>query len=156
MSPIEAAAERRSGAQAPALRLLPSLSPCHPGGPHAPESLRGPDTEPPQLHVIAGPTRILLAGADAGRRETLLDELSHTLPESTVFEQADAVCDALEHASASRMAFITGDLDDAPAESLMQTLAHRHPELPVLILDSVDGEHDRRGAYREELCLRHG
>jgi hypothetical protein len=156
MSPVESAARRRSGARTPTLRLLPSLSHSRPGDARAPEPLRGPDTRPPQLRVIAGPTRILLAGADAGRRETLLDELSQTLPESTVFEQADAVSDALEHASGSRMAFITGDLDDAPAESLMQTLAHRHPELPVLIVDGLAGEHDRRGPYRDELSLRHG
>ena len=155
MSPIESAATRRSGSRAPALRLLPSLSPSHPGDPRAPEPLRGPDAGPPQLRVIAGPTRILLAGADAGRRETLLDELSQTLPESTVFEQADAVSDALEHASASRMAFITGDLDDAPAESLMQTLAHRHPELPVLVVDRPGGDGGERFDRRDELRLRH-
>ena len=155
MSPIESAATRRSGSRAPALRLLPSLSPSHPGDARAPEPLRGPDAGPPQLRVIAGPTRILLAGADAGRRETLLDELSQTLPESTVFEQADAFCDALEHASASRMAFITGDLDDAPAESLMQTLAHRHPELPVLVVDRTGGDGGERFDRRDELRLRH-
>jgi hypothetical protein len=153
MTPVESAAGRRSGSRKPALRLLPSLSP---GDVQAPGALRGPDAAAPQLRVIAGPTRILLAGADAGRRETLLDELSQTLPESTVFEQAEAVCDALEHASASRMAFITGDLDDAPAESLMQTLAHRHPELPVMIVDDLVAEPDRRGPYRDELRLRHG
>jgi hypothetical protein len=156
MSPTQSAARRRSGSRAPTLRLLPSLSPGHPGDPRAAEPLREPDARPPQLRVIAGPTRILLAGADAGRRETLLDELSQTLPETTVFEQADAISDALEHASASRMAFITGDLDDAPAESLLQTLAHRHPELPVLIVDDLAGAHDRRGPYRDELSLRHG
>ena len=155
MSPIEPPAARRSGSRAPALRLLPSLSPGHPGDPRAPELLREPDAGPPQLRVIAGPTRILLAGADAGRRETLLDELSQTLPESTVFEQADAVSDALEHASASRMAFITGDLDDAPAESLMQTLAHRHPELPVLVVDRTGGDGGERFDRRDELRLRH-
>jgi hypothetical protein len=155
MSPIESAAARRSDSRAPALRLLPSLSPGHPGDSRAPEPLRGPDAGPPQLRVIAGPTRILLAGADAGRRETLLDELSQTLPESTVFEQADAVGDALEHASGSRMAFITGDLEDAPAESLMQTLAHRHPELPVLIVDKSGGDDSRRFDRHDELRIRH-
>jgi hypothetical protein len=88
------------------------------------------------LHVIDGPTRVLIAGADPGRRATLLDELTETLPASTVFEEANAVCEVLEHAPGSRMAIITGDLDDAPAESLMHMLAHRHPALPVLIVDS--------------------
>jgi DNA-binding NtrC family response regulator len=121
-----------------------------------PEALRGGDVHPPALRVISGPSRILLAGADAERRATLLDELSRTLPESTVFEQADAVCEALEHASGSRMAFIAGDLDDAPAESLLQTLAHRHPELPVLIVDGPAEVHGPHAVYNDELRLRHG
>jgi hypothetical protein len=154
MSPAQTLARRRSGSRAPALRLLPDPSPAEPR-PLA-ESSRGGDAHPPALRVIAGPTRILLAGADAERRATLLGELSQTLPESTVFEQADAVCEALEHASGSRMAFIAGDLDDAPAESLMQTLAHRHPELPVLIVDGPAEAHGPRAVYKDELRLRHG
>jgi hypothetical protein len=160
MSPAQAQslARRRSHSRVPALRLLPDPSPSHtPAKPCTqPESLRGHGTHPPALRVIAGPTRILLAGADVERRATLLDELSQTLPESTVFEQADAVCEALEHAPGSRMAFIVGDLDDAPAESLMHMLAHRHPELPVLIMDNRDEADGRRSAYRDELRLRHG
>jgi len=154
MSPMYMSARRRSDSRVPALRLLPNP---HPAEPHTrPESLRRGDTHPPSLHVIAGPTRILLAGADAGRRATLLDELSQTLPESTVFEHANAVCEALEHASGSRMAFIAGDLDDAPAESLMQTLAHRHPELPVLIVEGPAEAHGPHAVYNDELRLRHG
>ena len=152
MSPAQSLARRRP--RTSALRLLPSLSPSDPRS--QPEPLRGHEASPPQLRVIAGPARILLAGADAARRKTLLDELSQTLPESTVFEQADAICDALEHASGSRMAFITGDLDDAPAESLMQTLAHRHPELPVLIVDSPPGDDGGSFDRHDELRLRHG
>ena len=158
MSPAQTLARRRSGSRVPALRLLPDPSPSPtPAEPHMrAESLRGHDVHPPALRVIAGPTRILLAGADADRRATLLDELSQTLPQNTVFEQADAVCEALEHASGSRMAFIAGDLDDAPAESLLQTLAHRHPELPVLIVDGPAEVHGPRAVYNDELRLRHG
>jgi hypothetical protein len=151
---MHTSARRRSGSRVPTLRLLPDPSPAEP---HTqPERLRGADAHPPALRVIAGPTCILLAGADAERRATLLDELSQTLPESTVFEQADAVCEALEHASGSRMAFIAGDLDDAPAESLMQALAHRHPELPVLIVDGPAEAHGQGAVYNDELRLRHG
>jgi hypothetical protein len=153
MSPAQTLARRRSGSRVPALRLLPDPSPAALRA--QPKSLRGGDAQPPVLRVIAGPTRVLLAGADAERRATLLKELSQTLPESTVFEQADAVSEALEHASDSRMAFIAGDLDDAPAESLMQTLAHRHPELPVLIVDGPE-THGPRAVYNDELRLRHG
>jgi hypothetical protein len=151
MSPAQTLARRRSGSRVPALRLLPDPNPAERRT--RPESPRGTDVHPPALRVIAGPTRILLAGADAERRATLLEELSQTLPESTVFEQADA---ALEHACASRMAFIAGDLDDAPAESLMQTLAHRHPELPVLIVDGPAEAHGPHAVYNDELRLRHG
>lgn len=117
-----------SRTRAPALRLLQSQSPH-------PEPLRRHDAPAPALRVIDGPARVLLAGSDAGRRAVLLDELAQTLSPGTVFAEADAVCDVLEHAPNSRMAFITGDLDDTPAESLMHVLAHRHPELPVLIVD---------------------
>ncbi len=154
MSPAQTPLRRRSGSRGPALRLLPDPSPAEPRT--QPESLRGHDAHPTGAARDRGPTRILLAGADAERRATLLDELSQTLPESTVFEQADAVCEALEHASGSRMAFIAGDLDDAPAESLMQTLAHRHPELPVLIVDGPAEVHGPRAVYNDELRLRHG
>ncbi len=129
MSPTQSLLRTRSHSRAPALRLLHGQRSPHP------EPLRGQEAPAPALRVVDRPTRVLLAGADAARRATLLEELSRTLPANTVFEQADAVCDVLEHAPGSRMAFITGDLDDAPAESLMQTLAHRHPELPVLVVD---------------------
>ena len=98
---------------APALRLLQGQRPAHP------EPLRRHARLPTCAAGLDGPACVLLAGSDAGRRAALLDELAQTLPASTVFAEADAVCDVLEHAPDSRMAFITGDLDDAPAESLM-------------------------------------
>jgi hypothetical protein len=149
MSPTQTLLRTRSRAlRTPALRLVQGQ-----GSPH-PEALRGQDSPAPALRVVDRPTRVLLAGADADRRATLLDELSQTLPANTVFEQADAVCGALEHAPGSRMAFITGDLDDAPAESLMQTLAHRHPELPVMVVDRPAGEEGEHVDHRDELRLR--
>jgi hypothetical protein len=148
MSPTHSPLRTRSHSRAPALRLLHGQR-----SPHT-EPLRGPEAPAPALRVR--PTRVLLAGADAGRRATLLEELSRTLPANTVFEQAGAVCDVLEHAPGSRMAFITGDLDDAPAESLMQTLAHRHPELPVLIVDGCGTDDGGHFDHRDELHLRHG
>jgi hypothetical protein len=54
------------------------------------------------------------------------------------------------------MVFITGDLDDAPADSLMRMLAHRHPGLAVLVVD--DPTRDAGGhvaARRGELRLQH-
>jgi hypothetical protein len=140
----------RTRSRAPTLRLLHGQGLAHP------ELLHGHDACPPELRVINGPTRVLIAGADPGRRATLRDELSETLPASTVFEETDAVCELVEHAPGSRMAFITGDLDDAPAESLMHMLAHRHPALPVLIVDSPtrnSGGHVAAG--HDELHIRH-
>ena len=150
MSPTQSPLRTRSHSRAPALRLL------HGHGSHHPEPLRGQEAPAPALRVVDRPTRVLLAGADVDRRATLLEELSRTLPSNTVFEQADAVSDVLEHAPGSRMAFITGDLDDAPAESLMQTLAHRHPELPVLVVDCPGIDGGRHFAQHDELRLRHG
>jgi hypothetical protein len=90
------------------------------------------------------------------RRTALLDELTRSLSASTVFEQAEVVGEVLEHAPGSRMVFITGDLDDAPAESLMRMLAHRHPELPVLIVNSLIGGDDQSVAPREHaLRIQH-
>ena len=137
MSARRSSASRRSHSRAPALRLLQGEGDRQRADL---EPLRGHDAPPPALRVIDGPPRVLLVGADAGRRAVLLDELTRTLSRSTVFEQADAVCEVLEHAPGSRMAFITGDLNDAPAESLMQTLAQRHPGLPVLIVDGPPGD----------------
>lgn len=148
MSPTQSPSSR-CRSQAPALRLL------HGQGRGAPQPLRGHDSPPPALRVVDGPARILLAGGDAGRRAILLDELTQTMSPSTEFEQADAVCEVLEHAPGSRMAFIAGDLDDAPAESLMQTLAHRHPELPVLIVDSPTGSHSQYPSRGDALRIQH-
>jgi len=117
----------------PALRLLHGQGLAHPTHP---ESLDGHDAAPPELRVIDGPTRVLIAGSDASRRAALLDELTETLPANTVFAEADTICEVLESAPHSRMAIITGDLDGAPAEPLMHMLTHRHPALPVLIVDS--------------------
>jgi hypothetical protein len=139
-----------SRTRAPALRLLQGQRPAHP------EPLRRHDASPPALQVIDGPARVLLAGPDADRRATLLDELAQTLSAGTVFAEADAVCDVLEHAPNSRMAFITGDLDGTPAESLMHVLAHRHPELPVLIVEGpVRNTAAPIAAHQDELRIRH-
>jgi hypothetical protein len=150
MSPTRSPTRTLSRARGPALRLLHGRGHTHP------EPLRGHAAPPPALCVIDGPTRILLAGADADRRAALFEELTQTLSASIVFAEADSVCEALEHAPDSRMAIITGDLDDSPAESLMHVLAHRHPELPVLIVDSPTrntGGH--LPARHDELRIQH-
>jgi len=64
----------------------------------------------------------------------VLDQLARTLPASTRFTEARAVWEVLAHAPSSRIVILSGELDDAPAESLMHTLGHRHPGLPVVSL----------------------
>lgn len=77
---------------------------------------------------------VLLAGADARRRAALRHELDATLPSQTSFCEAGQVTEVLERAPRSRMVILTGDLDDADAESLVRMLGRRHPQLPVVHL----------------------
>lgn len=89
--------------------------------------------------VVGGPTlsllhnsHVLIAGADPIRRAALLDELSRSMPSDTPFTEASAISEVLERASDSRMVVLSGDLDDASAETLVRLLGHRHPRLPIV------------------------
>jgi hypothetical protein len=127
--------DSRERPRRPALSLLRSA-----GAP----SLDSHDTlvsRRPALRVLAGehteqPAPVLLAGADACRRAILRAELSATLPARTPFTEADGVSELIERAPASRMVILAGDLDDAPAESLMRLLGQRHPRLPVVSIEA--------------------
>jgi hypothetical protein len=119
----------------PRLRLLRGAESMHDGSPRADVSTRSVAGRP-ALQLMVDPAPVLIAGSDSARRAALIDDLTETMPQSTLFEEASAVSEVLEHAPASRMVILSGDLDDAPAESLMQMLGHRHPGLPVV---SVDG-----------------
>jgi hypothetical protein len=150
MSSTSSPVRPHSHTRAPTLRLLQGH------GPALSEPLPRHEVSPPVLRVIDGPSRIMLAGSDGKRRFALLDDLTRTLSSSTVFAHASAICDVLEHAPGSRMVIITGDLDDAPAESLMHMLAHRHPGLPVLIVDSpTRNAAEHVAARHDELRLQH-
>jgi hypothetical protein len=86
-----------------------------------------------------GPTGarpVLLAGADPRRRAQLRAEIGATLPRRTAFAEADGVCDVLERAPASRLVILAGDLGDGSAESLVRLLGLRHPQLPVISIES--------------------
>jgi hypothetical protein len=89
-----------------------------------------------ELAELQQRTRILVVGADAGRRATLLRELMATLPSNTAFEEAGEVWEVLQHAPSSGVVMLTGDLQDVSAESLMNLLGNRHPRLPVVTLDA--------------------
>jgi hypothetical protein len=78
--------------------------------------------------------RILVAGADAQRRATVLRDLSESLPAETQFGEAGAAWEVLEQAPSSGVVMLAGDLDEVTAESLMHVLGHRYPTLPVVAL----------------------
>lgn len=92
------------------------------------------------------PASVLLAGGDERGRESLRAEFASTLPERTRWVEADDVAEVLERAAHSRMVILAGDLHDADAQASMRLLGHRHPELPVICVDTppstLTGGHD--------------
>ena len=120
--------------QAPRLRLLPARS-------GAPKSTRASTSGTRGvLQLFSRPTPqqrpVLIAGGNAVARDALLRDLTQTMPQSTVFEQAGAVWEVLARAGDSSVVILGGELEDVSAEALMGMLAHRHPGLPVVSLDS--------------------
>jgi hypothetical protein len=95
------------------------------------------DARPLQLLGEHSPdTRsVLVVAGQAARRTAVVEELAQTMPSSTSFVEADAFRELLALAAKSRMVIIGGVLEDWPVDSLKSVLAHRHPELPVVILD---------------------
>lgn len=63
-------------------------------------------------------------------------DLTETLPSDTRFDEAGGAWELLARARDSRMVVLSGDLGDISAKSAMQMLAHHHPEVPVVRLDS--------------------
>jgi hypothetical protein len=88
---------------------------------------------PADEHAANSP--VLLAGADAARRAALRTELGGTLPQSTPFAEAESVFELLEHAAASRLVVLAGDLDDTSAQSVRRIVGERYPRLPVISVE---------------------
>jgi hypothetical protein len=80
---------------------------------------------------------VLIAGGDAATRGQVRDELAAVMPGGTRFEELGTFWQLLERAPRSRAVILSGDLDDVTAESLLHTLAHRHPDLPVVCVGSA-------------------
>jgi hypothetical protein len=80
---------------------------------------------------------VLIAGGDAATRAQVRDELAAVMPGGTRFEELGTFWQLLERAPQSRAVILSGDLDDVPAESLLHTLAHRHPHLPVVTVGAA-------------------
>jgi hypothetical protein len=123
--------------EAPKLRLLPK------GGNAA--GRRGMRRSPLRLLGSAGtplapePQQrpVLLAGGDRSARTAVLSDLAGSMPPSTSFEQAEAIWEVLARAPQSKMVILSGELEGIPAQSLMQMLGHRHPEVPVVCIDDA-------------------
>jgi hypothetical protein len=79
---------------------------------------------------------VLVAGADATRRDAMIDELARTMAPGTRFAHAAASWEVLALAGSSRMVVLSGELEEASGESLMRMLGHRYPALPVVSLDA--------------------
>jgi hypothetical protein len=80
------------------------------------------------------PSRILVAGADPHQRAAVRHDLSEALPADTQIGEAGAAWEVLEQAPCSSVVMLAGDLGEVSAESLMQTLGIRYPNLPVIAL----------------------
>jgi hypothetical protein len=92
--------------------------------------------ERPALRIVGASSRVVIADSDAPRRAGLLDDLTQTMPETTIFIEAATVTEMLEHAPGSRMVIIGGALEKVPVSSLVRILAQRHPELHVVNLET--------------------
>lgn len=139
MSPI-VSPRAREGSRRPVLRGLRSGPPPERRG----ERLDVSESCGPALRIVPDGGReptpdfapLLLAGADEGSRATLRAEFGATLPPRTRWVEADDLTGVLERAAYSRMVILAGDLDDADTESLVRLLSRRHPELPVICVDT--------------------
>jgi hypothetical protein len=101
----------------------------------------------PILRLLRNPSHVLIAGADPVRRASLLGELARSMPPHTPFTEASAITEVLEHAPDSRLVVLSGDLDDAPAETLMRLLGHRHPRLPIVSIGAPAAASHQLRAY---------
>lgn len=117
LMPKGGSSERRTGKRNAALRLLGSASTPVASTPH---------TRP-----------VLLAGGDQSARTAVLGDLAKSMPPSTSFEQASAIWEVLARAPQSKIVILSGALEGISAQTLMQMLGHRHPEVPVVCIDDV-------------------
>jgi len=124
-------------AGAPRLRLLPKGG----GTPRADERDHGAwadhrDGSGERVAATRGDLPVLIAGRDAARRAEVRCELRELMPAGTRFEELGTFWEVLVQAPSARMVILSGELDELPAESLLHTLGHRHPDLPVVSLDA--------------------
>ena len=133
---------------APKLRLLASGEQPHierpPVAPHHLRHTQATDAGAAAARALApeadlapqSDAPVLVAGRDATRRATMIEELEQTMAPATKFVHASAFWEVLVLAGSSRMVILSGDLDEVPTGSLMRMLGHRYPALPVVALDT--------------------
>jgi hypothetical protein len=133
--------------QAPKLRLTPKRGRSAKRAGHA---------NRPQLRLLVGPAPaekpVLLAGGDRVARDAVRSDLAKTMPPGTTFEQAGAIWEVLVRAPKASMVIFSGELDDIPAESLLQMLVHKNPEVPVVCLDAADVAQPDRSALAQAVA----
>lgn len=119
--------------EAPKLRLLAAEDSALGAKPSGQSS-----AERPALRLVNRPAAtghpVLVAGGDSAGRAAVMRDLSESMPSSTTFAEAGAFWEVLVQAPDTSMVVLSGELDELPAESLMQMLARRHPGLPVVSL----------------------
>ncbi|HXP29197.1 MAG TPA: hypothetical protein VN804_05545 [Solirubrobacteraceae bacterium] len=131
---------------APRLRLLAgreasSVAKQRLQAPRAPQTLEREVASAPVARRAtqsssAGDAPVLVAGKDATRRDSMIDELASTMAPGTRFAHAAASWEVLALAGSSRMVILSGELEEISNESLMRMLSHRYPALPVVALDA--------------------
>ncbi|HWX75369.1 MAG TPA: hypothetical protein VNZ05_08685, partial [Solirubrobacteraceae bacterium] len=82
---------------------------------------------------------VLIAGRDRSARERLRRDLDEVMPAGTCFEELDTFWEVLARAPSSRMVVFSDAVGELSAESLLHTLAQRHPDLPVVSLETPAG-----------------
>ena len=116
----------RTPSSAPRLRLLPKGARMRPLEEH----------EPTPARASEGRSPVLIAGRDASKRAQVRRDLDEVMPPGTRFEELGTFWEVLARAPASRMVIVSGEVDELPAESMLHTLGHRHPDLPVVSLET--------------------
>jgi hypothetical protein len=140
MSGLALSASEHSPAQglssAPRLRLLPKPpAPRQPAERAASRPALAPAPEPASVAAPAA-APVLIAGRDPARRAQVRQDMCEVMPAGTRFEELGTFWEVLVYAPSARMVVLSGDLEELPAESLLHTLAQRHPDLPVVSLEA--------------------
>ena len=87
----------------------------------------------PRPAFVGERPRLVLGGSDPATRALVRVDLERSEPGLLVLEALDA-WELLQLAPRAELVVLAGDLRDAPAESMVRLLAHRHPDLNVISL----------------------